>query len=64
MNPIETLWQVEACDQGVVLLCRTDGMGFTRVVEVPALFHYMKGWLIDDVARYARRSGWRFSFVA
>ena len=60
----ETLWQLEAGGQAAVLRCGEDSSGCTRVVSTPDLLHYMKGWLVDDVARYARQWGWRLAFVA
>jgi hypothetical protein len=60
----ETLWQLQAGEHAVLLTCCADTLGVARVVNAPALLHYMKGWLVDDVARYARKWGWRLALVA
>ena len=63
-NLAETLWQLRAGEHAVALTCHADVSGFVRVVGAPDLLHYMKGWLLEEVARYARRYGWRLAFVA
>lgn len=60
----ETLWQLRAGEQAATLTCHEDVSGCVRVVSTPDLLHYMKGWLIEEVSRYARRCGWRLAFVA
>ncbi len=60
----ETLWQLSAGEHTAALTCHEDVSGSVRVVSAPDLLHYMRGWLVEEVARYARRCGWRLAFVA
>lgn len=64
LKPAETLWQLKAGGQAAMLIASADLLGHARVTSTPDLLHYMNGWLVDDVARYARQWGWRLAFVA
>lgn len=63
-TPAETLWQLSAGEHTAALTCHEDVTGCVRVVGAPDLLHYMRGWLVEEVARHARQCGWRLAFVA